>query len=396
LTTRRTVLTATAAGVAAVAAGPLIGAAPASAAAAAERAVPRTLARRSRPLGAGIRTTRTPFPLSHLAISWHGSGRPGVRVRTGAGWSGWRAVPARCDGADRPVRGRRSALLTVPGTLGYEIECTGGAASLAVTELNTVGAAGTGYAASPPGGMGINRLPMDAWEERPAISPGLRIDGYAAKLRYRPRSSWGADESLRFGPNGAEIYPPEHYPLQTLTVHHTAGANNDPDPAATVRAIYYYDTVTQGWGDMGYHFLIDEAGTVYEGRWSGTDTAPAFGPRGADGRLLMANAAHVGGFNAGNIGVVLLGDFTNQLPTAAARQSLTGLLAVLVGAGRLNPLGVTDYVNPSNGATRRVNTIAGHRDWAATQCPGNTFYPQLPSVRQDVQASPAEMTGVRR
>ncbi|MFD0823516.1 peptidoglycan recognition family protein, partial [Micromonospora zhanjiangensis] len=219
----------------------------------------------------------------------------------------------------------------------------------------------------------------------PAIEPVLRIDNHFAKVRYLSRAAWGADESLRFGPGGVDLFPAEYYPLQTLTVHHTAGANNDPDPAATVRAIYYYDAVTQGWGDLGYHFLIDEAGTVYEGRWSGTDGTPAFGPRGADGRLLMCNGAHVSGFNAGNIGVVLLGDFTSQLPTAAARQSLTQLLAALAGAGRLDPTGVTDYVNPVSGAARRVNTISGHRDWMATECPGNTFYPQLPPLRQDVQ-----------
>ena len=165
----------------------------------------------------------------------------------------------------------------------------------------------------------------------------------------------GADESLRFGPDGTELYPAEHYPLQTLTVHHTAGANDDPDPAATVRAIYYYDTITQAWGDMGYHFLIDEAGTVYEGRWprhrpgARVRPGPWVGRPAADGQR-----GPVSGYIAGNIGVVLMGDLTNTLPTPAARQSLTSLLAVLVGAGRLDPVGVTDYVNPANLDTRRV------------------------------------------
>jgi hypothetical protein len=205
-------------------------------------------------------------------------------------------------------------------------------------------------------------------------------------VRYLSRAGWGADESLRFAPDGTEVWPPEFFPVQTLTVHHTAGINDDPDPAATVRAIYFFHCVTQGFGDVGYHLLIDESGTVYEGRWSGTDAVPVFGPElGSDHRPLMVNAGHALGFNAGNIGVALLGDFTSQLPKRAARRSLTLVLALLAAVERLNPTGMTDYVNPISGATATVNTIAGHRDWNPTECPGNTFYPQLPSLRRDVK-----------
>jgi uncharacterized protein with LGFP repeats len=213
----------------------------------------------------------------------------------------------------------------------------------------------------------------------------LSVPGHQAPVRYLSRAGWGADESLRLNPDGTENWPAEYYPVQTLTVHHTAGQNDDPDPAATMRAIYYYDAITQGWGDFGYHLAIDEAGTVYEGRYSGADPVPVFGGAlGADGRPQMVTGAHVQGFNSGNIGVVLLGNFTSQLPTAAARRSLDVVLAMLAGVAKLDPLGVTNYVNPVSGATKTVDTISGHRDWAATECPGNTFYPQLPSVRQEV------------
>ena len=55
------------------------------------------------------------------------------------------------------------------------------------------------------------------------------------------------------------------------------------------------------------------------------------------------------------------------------------MLASLAGVTDRDPLGTTSYVNPISGATKTVATIAGHRDWAATECPGNTFYPTLPS-----------------
>ena len=225
---------------------------------------------------------------------------------------------------------------------------------------------------------------------RATAAPAARslkvADSGEAPCPYLSRAAWGADESYRFKPDGSLAFgPTQFFPVQTLTVHHTAGANDDPDPAATVRAIYYYDAITQGWGDFGYHLAIDEAGTVYEGRWSGDDPLPIFDTTpDADGRLPMVTGAHVAAWNSGNIGVVLLGDFTSQQPTAAARSSLTHVLALLSNMQVLDPLGITNYVNPVSGTTKTVNTISGHRDWAATECPGNDFYPQFDSLRNDV------------
>src|SRR5256885_973283 len=185
------------------------------------------------------------------------------------------------------------------------------------TRRTVITAAGISVAAGIPlAGAAL----ADAAENQPGIPP---------TLARRGRAAGGADESLRFGPDGIETWPPEYFPVQTLTVHHTAGANHDPDPAATVRAIYFFDAITQGWGDLGYQLLIDEAGTVYEGRWSGTDAVPVFGPLRPP---QMVNGAHVVSFNAGNVGVVLLGDFTDQVPTPAARRSLDAVLALLAAA----------------------------------------------------------------
>lgn len=217
---------------------------------------------------------------------------------------------------------------------------------------------------------------------------GLRAlrRSFGRDFPYLNRGGWGADESYRFAPDGTEILPPAYYDVQTLTVHHTVTSNNDADPAATVRAIYFDMAVKKDFGDMGYHLLIDQQGTVYEGRYSGNDSVPVFGPRRVGPRPSVVTAAHVGQMNSGNVGVALLGDLTSTQPTAAARDSLVKVLAALATATRLDPLGTTNYVNPVSGATRTVSTIAGHRDWGATECPGNSFYPVLAQVRQDVAA----------
>ncbi len=200
-----------------------------------------------------------------------------------------------------------------------------------------------------------------------------------------PRSAWGADESLRFDGAGNEIWPPAFWPIQKLIVHHTATQNGDPDPAATVRSIYYYHAVTQGWGDIGYNFLIDEAGRIYEGRYSRV-YAPGESPTGEDLAGNGVTAGHAYGYNAGTVGIALLGTLTNRNATPAARDALDRLLAWIADTHAIDPQGSSLYTNPVNGTQAVFPNIAGHRDVGATECPGGAFYSTLPSVRSEVAA----------
>ena len=192
------------------------------------------------------------------------------------------------------------------------------------------------------------------------------------------RAGWGADERLRFDRRGAEIWPPAYHDVQKVVVHHTAGRNDDPDPAATLRSIYHYHAVTQGWGDIGYTFLVDEAGRVYEGRSSGEDGIP-----GEDAGLLGVTAAHAYGYNAGTIGVALLGTLTSQDAASAARTTLEELLAWSTERHGLDPLGASTYTNPVTGtATAGLPAVLGHRDVAATECPGEILHGTLAQLRE--------------
>ncbi len=304
-------------------------------------------------------TIETPgFPVHHLGASWTGSEQAGrIRLRYPDGWHNWE--PLRT--TDSGTSDRQHSLAFVGPAIAYEVEPAAGTRDLRLHAINTV--------------------------DGPAIdAPRDRVRRWSG-LSYLSRAGWGADESLRFEADGTEKFPTAFFDVQTLTVHHTVTANTDPDPAATVRAIYFFHCITSDFGDIGYHLLIDQAGTVYEGRYSGPDPVPVFGPRSVGPRPSMVNAAHVGGFNAGNVGVALLGDLTSTGPTAAARQALVNVLATLAQLTDRDPLGTTNYVNPISGATRTVPTLAGHRDWAATECPGNAFYPTLPALRADVAAA---------
>lgn len=216
----------------------------------------------------------------------------------------------------------------------------------------------------------------------------IQIPADPTRLRgqvYQSRAAWGADESLRCNEDGTEKSPPEFYPVQTITVHHTATANDDPDPAATVRAIYEFHVVTNGWGDIGYNFLIDEAGTVYEGCYADGSGLPAHNAEGD-----MVTAAHVSGHNDGNLGIALLGNLMDRPPTDAARASLIQLIRILSVVHGLDPQVETTFVHPVNGTTKDVSVVSGHRDWTATDCPGQVLYDELPAI---LEAAAAPRTG---
>lgn len=289
----------------------------------------------------------------YVGLRWPaGAGPSRIRFVDRAGRFGaWQRVEAGCGGGrgdDRDTAAEQAALVPVGGAARFEVQL-------------------------PPGGHAVALTPGDGPPASAVVAAEL------AGCRYLDRAAWGADESLRFDATGAERYPQTYWPVQTLTVHHTATANNDPDPAPRMRSIYRNQTVDRGFGDFGYHFLIDETGSVYEGRHSGEDGVPGF-----DAQRRMVNAAHVAGFNAGNVGVVLLGTFIDRAPTAAAESALVRLLAAIAWWTGLDPLATARYVNPISGAARTLPMIPGHRDWLATDCPGGVLYARLPALRQQV------------
>jgi hypothetical protein len=227
--------------------------------------------------------------------------------------------------------------------------------------------------------------------ERALLGGGMRLpDGRVCPVDYVSRAAWGADESLRSG-------TPQYFPAQTITVHHTgeSGDNAVTDAAAKMRALYQYQTQTQNYDDFGYHLMIDRDGVVYEGRWSGIDAWPVFSPGSALAPTVVTGA-HVGGYNSGNIGVCLIGNFHEPgvAPTPAARQALVTVLGWLCGVCGIDPEDEFEFVNPVSGSAWPVHGVCGHLDWngapdatITTVCPGGNFSPFLDQLRADVAAA---------
>jgi hypothetical protein len=306
-------------------------------------------------------TIRLPLLASHIAVHWRGNPEAHVSVALSA--DGTTFGPS----IDLETIDKRDARQTETFS---GVIWTGGARAVRIASDVSIGRATV--------------VSIDAHTS----ARSTRTNPYVAAAAVEQpgvvsRAAWGADESLRHDAAGNELWPPEFYPVQKLIVHHTAGRNGDPDPAATVRAIYYYHAVTQGWGDVGYNFLIDESGRIYEGRYSRAYTSGET-PSGEDLNGNGVTGAHVQGYNSGSVGIAFLGTLTNQDATPAARDALKRLLAWKADRHGIDPMGSALYTNPVNGTQRTFANIAGHRDLAATECPGGTFYSTLPQLRRDV------------
>jgi len=316
-----------------------------------------------------VRTFALPPGTTDVAVHWRGHRHARIRVAFRArGARFGRRLPIRLDEAGLQRHGRETygAVMAAPAARVVRV-----------------------WTATP-----VRRLSVVAFAERSKTR--LRAVPAAGLLpAVIPRAGWGADESLRYDSSGKETWPPAFWPIQKLIVHHTDTQNGDPDPAATVRSIYYYHAVTQGWGDIGYNFLIDESGRIYEGRHS-RDYAPGETPTGRDLSGRGVTGAHAQGFNSGTVGIALLGTLTSQDATPAARDALERLLAWEAYSTGLDPEGSSTFVNPVSGQQATFPNIAGHRDVNATECPGGTFYATLPAIRADVDARIASASAYAR
>ncbi|MDT0609893.1 peptidoglycan recognition protein family protein [Streptomyces lancefieldiae] len=244
---------------------------------------------------------------------------------------------------------------------------------------------GTPPAAGPGPGEGPRTTAMSA--EIPALDRArteaeLLAQGAAgalsaqqkAKPRIGPRPSittrrgWGADEKLR---EKKFVYTKK---VKAAFVHHSATGNNYrcSQAPSVIRSIYRYHVKSMGWRDIGYNFLIDKCGRIYEGRAGGVSKAVL--------------GAHTLGFNSHSMGIAVLGTYSSKKPSSAAVKAIARLTAWKLGLHGMNPRGKT-YLKSGGGNLYRkgkkvrLNVISGHRDGFATSCPGKKLYAKLRSAR---------------
>ena len=207
----------------------------------------------------------------------------------------------------------------------------------------------------------------------PELKIPLRAVASAGSPPIVPRSAWGADESIR---RGEPTYAPS---IRFASVHHTAGTNGySPSQAAAImRGIQIYHVKSNGWNDIGYNFLVDRYGTVYEGRYGGID------------RNVVG--AHIRGFNTGAVGVAVIGTFGTSAIPAAAEASLREAPR-LAARSRSRRSALVPHRRLGRkrallaGTPVVLRAVSGHRDTGLTSCPGDLLYARLGAIASATQA----------
>lgn len=166
----------------------------------------------------------------------------------------------------------------------------------------------------------------------------------SGKLRAVSRQSWAT-----VAPNPNKMKAMDG--VTRITIHHEGSSPNiDATPsqvAATLRKIQGQHKKRMGAGDIGYHYVIDRTGTIWQGRDS------------------KYQGAHTSGANAHNVGIMLLGNFESQQPTERQLSSMRNLVLSLSRLYNLNLR--TD--------------IYAHNDFGNTQCPGKNLKPHVTAFK---------------
>ncbi|MFJ8719141.1 peptidoglycan recognition protein [Streptomyces violaceus] len=246
--------------------------------------------------------------------------------------------------------------------------------------LNTETSAATDASAAnadlaPLGATEITALSRAATErEFYTLRAGESLERQRAKPYVGPRPrivtrrGWGANEGLR---ERKFVYTKK---VKAAFVHHTASGNKYrcSQSPSLIRSIYRYHVKSMGWRDVGYNFLIDKCGKIYEGRAGGV-ARPVLG-------------AHTLGFNSNSMGIAVLGSYGAKKPSSAAVKAIARVTAWKLGLYRMNPRGKTYLKSAGSNLYRkgkkvRLNVISGHRDGFKTSCPGRKLYGKLGSAR---------------
>jgi hypothetical protein len=305
-----------------------------------------TIAMREVPLHGRALASSPPPAFDLVGLHWRGPGSVQFRTRSvGGRWSAWRvAAPEAEDLPDyETAEARRSR--------GWRL--------------------GNPYWVGPSNGIAyrlhgrVTRLRayfVDSADDR---LPPRRLS-IAGSPTLVPRASW-ADAKIRRG------LPQYATNVAFAVVHHTAGSNSytASQSPAIVRAIEVYHVKGNGWNDIGYNFLVDRYGQVFEGRFGGVE------------RNVVG--AHAQGFNTGSVGVAVLGTYGSAAPPPAAQAALANLLAWRLDVAHVDPRATVTWQSGGNprfpvGTPVFLRTISGHRDTGFTSCPGNALYARLGAI----------------
>ncbi len=302
-----------------------------------------------------------------------------VRTRVDGVWSGWQPLTSEDSGPDAgTVEGMQARSGTDPVWVG-----DADAVQLSFAATAGGGPAGLKLAlVSSPATPAATVVPSSSTSGTPSIANAAYVTsattgatagtGTTALTAEAPkvitRAEWGAAPQA--------CAPDVATGLVGAVVHHTADSNAYSTIAQAeqqIRNDQAYHINTLGWCDIGYNFLVDKWGNIYEGR--------------ANSMVQPVVGAHAGGFNTGTVGVAMLGTYSTVVPSVATQESVAEVIAWRLSQYGVNPSGTMSYTTGGGsdkyaaGTTVTIPVVTGHRDVYLTACPGDTGYSTLPAVR---------------
>ena len=282
-------------------------------------------------------------------------------------------APAKGKGGD-PAKGRPAGGKTGSDGRGEKDPDAGRAPEPGQAPDSETGSAGNAEAPASAESAKGGAIPALSREATQAAYPAGR-PYIGPRPRIVTRKGWGANEKLR--ESGLKYTKT----VKVAFVHHTAMSNTYKcgQAPSIIRAMYRYHVKSSKWRDIGYNFLVDKCGTVYEGRAGGV-AKPVMG-------------AHTYGFNTNSTGIAVLGSYDKTKPPAAATRAVSGLAAWKLGLTGRNPRSKVWMTSGGGkfkkGKKVKLRTISGHRDGFTTECPGARLYSTLGATR----AAAARMQG---
>ena len=320
------------------------------------------------------------LPLSSVTVQ--------IRTQKNGRWTGWTVLETDDDGPDpRSAEGRSARPGTIEGLVGHvdrvQARLTASGVQipadlrLAIIDPGTPSRTASERPAIDTGGASATVPATAATTATTDTSTGaatgaasdatgqssdavLAAAAYTPKPQIYSRAQWGADEKVR------EQIAPSYGEVHGGFVHHTVNANDytRAEVPGIIRSIYAYHVKSRGWRDIGYNFLIDKFGRIWEGRYGGV-ARPVIG-------------AHTENYNDDGFGVSAIGNFEIAKPTAALIQAEGALFAWKLSLHGVNANATNVRIGP------RVfpHAIEGHRDTKATACPGTYLYARIPDIRR--------------
>lgn len=310
---------------------------------------PAPAARMTTQAQASLSTTIEADPFELVGVTWdrgEPTPRVEVRVRDDAGWTSWQELQAGHD-PDDDAR---------PGTDPLWV----GRAS--AVEVRAAGADG-----ALPAGLGVDLVqPASGSTSLTDVADAdMATQVYYPRPTIYSRASWGADESLRRNQDG--VWYGE---VRGMFVHHTATSNDysQSEVPAILRSIYRYHVLSREFLDIGYNFLIDKWGRIWEGAYGGVDR-PVVG-------------AHTQYYNSQSFAISAIGSFQLVQPPAAMISAYQRLISwKFTVHGLTSGYSTANYTNDN---ARPLPVISGHRDTKSTTCPGGNLYAKFGTLRSGV------------